>query len=155
MRFWTSKWKRFAFGKKGKQFSWKSTGAASKSRNGYASQTMLVLFLFSLMLLSLLSVYSVQRAGLYAAMRQSTLDLSCLSHVKAMIENNAVVRQCGYGDDLLVLHKEVWIDGTRVELDDEQTYVACRYERLDGVPIEIRFFYSDQAIVSIEPQTPI
>lgn len=121
----------------------------TRSINGYASQTMLVLFLFTLMLVSLLSVYSVQRAGLYAAMEQSTIDLSCISHAKAMIRNNTMVRKCGYEESRLIVFKEEWFDDRKVVFEDLGTYISCSYFK-DGKTVEMKIFYSDNAIVSIE-----
>ncbi len=117
--------------------------------NGYVSETMLILFLFTLLFLSLIGVYSAQRADLMKAMHRSTMDLSCISHAKNMIENNTKVRKCHWDESLLILYKQEEINDCRVEFTDYETYISVQY--IDrGKQFEMQIFYSDNAIVSIE-----
>lgn len=117
--------------------------------NAYVSETMLVLFLFTLLFLSLISVYSAQRVDLMKAMHRSTMDLSCISHAKGMIENNTMVRKCHWDESRLVLYKQEEIKDRLVEFTDHETYIFVQYMD-QGKQFEMKIFYSDNAIVSIE-----
>lgn len=117
--------------------------------NAYVSETMLILFLFTLLFLSLISVYSAQRVDLMKAMHRSTMDLSCISHAKGMIENNTTVRKCHWDESRLVLYKQEEIKDRLVEFTDHETYIFVQYMD-QGKQFEMKIFYSDNAIVSIE-----
>ena len=121
------------------------TAIKYKSCNGYATWLALICFAMLLQILSLMSVYILNSAYLIQANRQSIIDLSCISHAKAMIENNNLVRRCNYSEDRLILNKRESINGKSISFTDNDTFISCRYEGY-----ELLVYYDEKGISGID-----
>ncbi len=78
---------------------------------------------------SLISLYLLDHAYLIEANKQSTIDLSCISYAKAMIQHNERIRQCHFDPKDLILEKSEVINDVFVTFRDENTFIDCTYEK--------------------------
>ncbi len=112
--------------------------------NGYSLMMSLICFFLMLQILSIVSLYTMESSYLIQCNRQSTMDLSCVSYAKHIIENNTWVRKCHQPLDRLILYDVENIAGKTVTFEDKDTYIQIHYER-----IWLRLYYDDKYITEL------
>ena len=119
------------------------------SINGYISSCALVCFFILLQVTSLISLYLLDHAYLLEANKQSTIDLSCISYAKAMIQHNERIRQCHFDPKDLILEKSEVINDVFVTFRDENTFIDCTYEKKEK-KVHMRIYYDTQGIFDMD-----
>lgn len=122
---------------------------ASKSPNGFSNALALACFALTLQVMSTCCLYATQSAQLLLCQDQSTLDLSVLSHVSHMIEENERVRRCHFPSDQLITQIQIEVADTNVQLTDCDSYVLCTYEKGDRY-IEMKVYYEESSICGLD-----
>lgn len=116
-----------------------------RSINGFSTILALVCFGFLLQIISLMSLYIYNSAYLIQASRQSTFDLSCISHARHMIETNNLIRLCNYSTEHLIQEQQVEIMDQSVLLIDQRSFIECIANSYT-----LRIYYDDKGIVGID-----
>ena len=98
--------------------------------------------------LSLVSLYSIQSGQLLLSQKQSTLDLSCISQAKGMIEHNEYIDRCQLSKQKI---KQVSksIQDIDVLFTDCDTYILCSYQKQDRY-IEMKVYYQGDLICGLD-----
>lgn len=109
----------------------------------------LLCFALTLQMISTICLYATQSYSLIAAQRQSTLDLSVLSYVRMIIENNEYIRRCHLSEEDLIESRFEQIDGVDVALTDCDSYILCTYEKQDRY-IEMKVYYDGDRICGMD-----
>lgn len=105
----------------------------------------MICFAFLIQILSLLSIYVLNSAFLIQASRQSTIDLTCISYARHMIENNNQVYRCHYDESRLITNMNCTIEDKQIEFMDYDTYILCSYDTY-----VLKVYYDEKGIVSID-----
>lgn len=109
----------------------------------------MVCFFILLQLTALISLYILDHAYLIKVNMQSTIDLSCISYAKAMIDHNTRIRQCHYDPKELMLEKNATINGVYVTFLDSNTYIDCIYQQKEK-KVHMRIYYDTQGIFDMD-----
>lgn len=119
------------------------------SVNGFMTVHALLCFFLLLQIISLLSLYLLNNAWLIQADQQSTLDLSCLSQAKAMIQHNQQIEKCHLNPDDLLQEQIVNIQGVDVLFRDEKTFIDCTYQ-IKKKKVQMRIYYDSTGILNLD-----
>ncbi|MDD7281378.1 hypothetical protein [Floccifex sp.] len=116
-----------------------------KSVNGYSLYMSLIVLFLLIQCVSYISVLCMQSVELMKCNKQSMIDLAIISHAKAIIENNTMIRECNFDSSQLILKKEVEVNDKKTILKDCDTYIQCIYEGL-----EYHIYYDEMSISGLE-----
>lgn len=95
-------------------------------------------------IISIASLYTMNSYYLIQCNHQSTMDLSCISHAKHIIDNNTWVRKCNRSTDQLILYDVEKIDDKTVTFRDYETYIQIQYDHFT-----YKLFYDDKNITEL------
>ena len=135
--------------KKIRRFISRSTTIHFKFANGYATFMALCCFILLIQLMVFASLYTKEKALLYACQKQSQIDLNVISAAKEIIVHNQFVNRCHRPDEERILSKHVRYKDIDIFFKDGKTYLECVYYK-NGKKFICTIYYDDHAIVSME-----
>ena len=94
-------------------------------------------------------MYTKEKAFLYAAQKQSLVDLNVFDAAKSIITHNQFVSRCHRPEEERIVKKQVSYKNYDLYFEDENTYLNCTCQN-ETVCFLYTFFYDDYEIVSVK-----
>lgn len=108
----------------------------------------IICFFLCIQLVSLFSLYSLHCSYLIQCDHQNQIDLTCISHMKALAEHNSWVHRCKIDPSQLVLKRSFQIKDETFDLEDHTSYISCISR--ENKEVEMRLYYDDHGSIGID-----
>ena len=127
----------------------RSTKKNFKCSNAYISQVAIVLFLFSIQLVSFVCLSVSKSQALYLAQKENRIEMAIVFEAKKILYHNERIRKCGFDEADLILYQNYETRQGSIEFMDQTTFLDVEY-RFEGLSKRVRIYYSGIQIDQIE-----